>query len=508
MTPHPQSVRIFFHNRLQLIHNKEMKIDIEIPGLTQQFIGGLWQGSRNPTLVDVISPATEEVLTQVAAPSIEDADLAVAEARAAFDLGPWSLMSIDERVAVCARLCDALEARLDDMNRAWAFESGATIAHGEMINSGAGVSVWRNALDAAPGLPWEEDRGDTLLLREPIGTVLGILTFNGPIVLMGMKIIPALLAGCTVIVKHAPESPLTSRLIADAVREADFPEGVISVLAAGTEVTRHLVAHNDIDMVALTGGTAIGVDVVKHTADRLARTALELGGKSPAIIADDVDVDEVVATLADGASGFLGQVCVSLSRILAPRSRYDEIVQALAQHYAALKIGDPFDPETDRGPLAVVRARDRAEHYVALARDQGAQVVTGGRRPPGLDRGWYYEPTLLTAVNNQMTVAREEIFGPVTAVIAYDGIEEAVQIANDSPFGLAASVYTKDQDLAMQVARQIRAGSVAINMAGVSLTQPFGGYKQSGWGRECGPEGILEFTQIKQVLLGGSYLDT
>jgi acyl-CoA reductase-like NAD-dependent aldehyde dehydrogenase len=483
------------------------KLDIEIPGLTQQFIGGTWQDNASPNMIDVISPSTEEVLTQVAEPTIEDANLAVAEARAAFDMGPWSLMSIEERVQVCARLCDALESRLDAMNRAWAFESGATIAHGEMINSGAGVAVWRNALEAAPGLPWEDNRGDTLLLREAIGTVLGILTFNGPVVLMGMKIIPALLAGCTVIVKHAPESPLTSRLIADAVREADFPEGVISVLAADTAVTQHLVAHNDIDMVALTGGTAIGIDVVKRTADRLARTALELGGKSPAIIADDVDVEEVVTTLAEGASGFLGQVCVSLSRILAPRTRYDEIVEALAHYYSSLKLGDPFDPTTDRGPLAVERARDRVEHYVALAKDQGAEVVTGGRRPPDLDRGWYYEPTLLTAVNNQMTVAREEIFGPVTAVIPYDGIDEAVQIANDSPFGLAASVYTKDNELAMNIARQIRAGSVAINMAGVSLTQPFGGYKQSGWGRECGPEGILEFTQIKQVLLGGSYLD-
>jgi len=483
-------------------------LDIEIPGLRQQFIGGRWRDSAAPRMVAVISPSTEEVVTQVAAPSTEDADLAVAEARAAFDMGPWPLMSIEDRVKVCARLCDALEACLDDMNRAWAFESGATIAHGEMINSGAAVAVWRNALAVAPGLPWEEQRGDALLLREPIGTVLGILTFNGPVVLMGMKIIPALLAGCTVVVKHAPESPLTSRLIAEAVRAADFPEGVVSVLAADTEVTRHLVAHGDIDMVALTGGTAIGVDVVKRTADRLARTALELGGKSPAIITEDVDVDEVVATLAEGASGFLGQVCVSLSRILAPRSRYEEIVAALAAYYSKLRVGDPFDPNTDRGPLAVARARDRVERYVAIAIEQGAKVATGGRRPPALERGWYYEPTLLTAVDNRMTVAREEIFGPVTAVIPYNGIDEAVQIANDSPFGLAASVYSKDQDQAMRIARQIRAGSVAINTAGVSLTQPFGGYKQSGWGRECGPEGILEFTQIKQVLLGGSYLNS
>ena len=484
-----------------------MQLDIDIPGLDRQFIGGSWTAPSNQNSVDVISPSTEEVLTRAANPTIADADAAAAAAHAAFYRGPWPRMGVDERTETCARLCDALEKRLDVLNRAWAFESGATIAHGEMINSGAGVAVWRGALEAAPNLPWQEARDGALILREPIGTVLGILTFNGPIVLMGMKIIPALLAGCTVVVKHAPESPLTARLIAEAIEEAGFPEGVLSVLAADTPVTQHLVSHPDIDMVALTGGTVIGVDVVQRTAPRLARTALELGGKSPAIIGQDADLDEVMGTLCDGASGFQGQVCVSLSRILAPKERYDEVTDAFAERYASFRVGDPFDPETDRGPLAVERARDRVARYVASAIEEGAQVVTGGKRPDHLSRGWYFEPTLLANVNNAMTVAQEEIFGPVTCVIPYESIEEAVAIANDSPYGLAASIYTNDQDLALQVARDIRAGSVAINQAGVSLTQPFGGYKQSGWGRECGPEGILEFTQIKQVVTGTSYLD-
>ena len=480
-------------------------LDVDVPGLDAQFIGGVWRPGTGAR-VAVISPTTEEAIARVAEPTIADADAAVAAARAAFDHGPWPTLSAEARIAVCARLCDALEARLPALNRAWTFESGATGAHGEMINSGAGVSIWRGALEHAARIPYLEDRGDVLIAREPIGTVLGIMTYNGPIVLMGMKIIPALLAGCTVVVKHAPESPLTARLIAEAIRQADFPPGVVSVLAAGTAVTQHLVGHAGIDMVALTGGTAIGVDVVKRTADRLARTALELGGKSPAIITDDVDLDEVMTTLGAGSTGFMGQVCVNLSRVLAPRARYAEVTEALAAHFTSLRIGDPFDPAVDRGPLAVERARDRVEVHVAQALRDGARLVAGGRRPAHLNRGWFYEPTLLADVDNRMRVAQEEIFGPVTAVIPYDTIDQAVAIANDSPFGLACSVYSKNLDLAHAIARRIRAGSVAINMAGVSLTQPFGGYKQSGWGKECGPEGIAEFLQLKQIVSGGGYL--
>jgi aldehyde dehydrogenase (NAD+) len=480
-------------------------LDVAVPGLDSQLIGGHWQAGTQ--FVDVISPTTEESIAQVADPTIAEADQAVIAARAAFDEGPWPQMSITDRVKTCSRLCDLLEARMDEMNRAWAFESGPTLAHGAMINGSAGVSIWRQALELAPQLPWEENRDGTHIWREPIGTVLGVLTFNGPIVLMGMKIIPALLAGCTVIIKHAPESALTSRLIAEAIREADFPAGVVSVLAAGTPVSQHLVSHPGIDMVALTGGTEIGIDVVKRTADRLARTALELGGKSPAIIAEDANLDEVMQTLGAGSIGFMGQVCVNLSRVIAPRHRYNEVVDALAKHYESLQVGDPFDESTDLGPLAVSRGRDRTERFVEAAKAEGASVASGGSRPPHLNRGWFYTPTLLADVTNDMTIAQEEVFGPVTAVIAHDGMEDAIRIANDSRFGLACSIYSSNQEAAMNAARKIRAGGVAINCAGVSLTQPFGGYKQSGWGRECGPEGILEFTQIKQVMSGASYLD-
>lgn len=486
-------------------------LDVRVPGLDQLFIGGHWVEPATDRMVDVIMPSTETVIARVADPSPADADKAAAAARKAFDEGPWPAMSVEERVEVCARLCDELEARMDDMNRAWTFEAGAPRAHGEMINSGAGRMVWRYALDIAPGLPWEEPRrtvmGEVLLRREPIGTVLAVMTYNGPVVLMGMKVIPALLAGCPVVIKHAPESPLTSRLVAEAIEAAQFPEGVVSVLAAGVETTQYLVGHDDIDMVAITAGTEIAKDVVKRTADRLARTSLELGGKAPAIICDDADLDTVLETLVDGTCGFNGQVCLALSRVLVSRERYEEVVAAMAEAYANIRVGDPFDPESQRGPLAVKRAVERCEHYVALAQEEGAKVVVGGGRPEHLDRGYYFAPTLLRDVDNSMRVAQEEIFGPITCVIPYDDIEDAIRIANDTRYGLAASVYSADPEQALAIAKRIRAGGVAVNLAGICLTEPFGGVKQSGWGKECGPEGILQFTEIKQILLSGSYVE-
>lgn len=482
-----------------------------IPGLDKVFIGGRWEESHGGEMIDVICPADEEVIASVVNPSIADADRAAKHARHAFDDGPWARMSVEDRALVCERLADALEKRLGLLNLAWLLEAGAPLAHGEMINGGAGTMIWRNAIAQARKAKFEERRtgplGEAVIIHEPIGTVLAVLTYNGPVVLMGMKVIPALLAGCTVLIKPAPESPLTSRLVAEAIQEADFPEGVVSVLAAGTAVTQHLVEHPSIDMIALTGGTSIAVDVVKRSAARLARTALELGGKSPAIIADDAPLDMVMSTLMDGMTGFLGQVCVCRSRVLVSERRYDEVIDAFGSAFADLKVGLPWDPSVDFGPLAVERGRDRAEAMVERAVEQGAKVVAGGKRPAHLNRGWYYEPTLLRDVTNDMEIAQEEVFGPVIGVIPYRDLDHAITIANDSKFGLAASIYTADTDVALQVARRIRSGGVAVNNAGVSLTEPFGGFKQSGWGRECGVEGIFEFTDTKQVLLSGSYLN-
>lgn len=476
-------------------------LDIDIKALDGQFIGTNWIKSENNSY-PVVSPSTEQILAHVSLPTVEESDYAVSLARETFDNGSWSKLPIKDRIEVCEKLCDSIEKRLPELNRAWALESGPTLSHARIINDQVGVAVWRQMLKSAKKIQWEEQREDALLLREPIGTVLSIMTFNGPIVLMGMKIIPALLAGCTVIGKHAPESQFTSRLISEAIEEAELPSGILTLLAADTKVTQHLVSHPSIDMVSLTGGTSIGIEVVKQTADRLARTTLELGGKSPAIILEDADLDSTLDTLVPGSTAFMGQVCVNLSRVLVPKKRQDEIVDALASRYNSFEIGDPLFEGSQQGPIAVKRGLERTEQYVFSAKQQGANVITGGKRPSSFKKGWWYEPTLLSNTDNSMRVVREEIFGPVTSVTTYDDYNDAIRLANDSDFGLAASIYGKDDDLIMNMAKQIQSGSVAINTAGISFMQPFGGYKKSGWGKECGDEGILEFTQIKQVIRG------
>jgi acyl-CoA reductase-like NAD-dependent aldehyde dehydrogenase len=482
-----------------------VKLDVAVPGADRLFISGEWVEPASEDVVEVINPVDGSVLIEVAAPSIADADRAVAAARAAFDDGTWPNMPVEERVAICQKFAAAIEARGEEISRAWAIECGAPLPYAQMM-AGVASGIWQHVFELAPTLQFEERRtsetGDVLIRREPVGTVLAILTYNGPVNLMGMKVFPALVAGCPVVIKPAIESQLTMHLIADCAAEAGFPDGVLSVLAGGVEVSKHLVAHEGIDMVAMTGGTAIAVDVVKNTADRLARTALELGGKSPAIIAEDADLDQVALSLVPGATTHCAQVCVALSRILAPRSRYDEIVDYLAEKWRGIKVGDPMEEGTDVGPLANARAVARTEGFVASAKADGARVVVGGGRPEGVPTGgFWFEPTLLADVDNSMEVAQEEVFGPVTCVIPYDDIDDAVRIANDSKYGLAASVYSADAEAAIAIARRIRSGTVAINIAGVCMTEPFGGVKQSGWGRECGSEGIFEFTDIKQILL-------
>jgi aldehyde dehydrogenase (NAD+) len=343
------------------------------------------------------------------------------------------------------------------------------------------------------------------VVHEPVGVVGAIIPWNGPVANASLKVASALAAGCTVVVKPAWEGPVGNFLFAEALEAAGLPEGVVSIVPGDRAVGEHLVAHPQVDKVSFTGSTAAGRRVMQVCSDRIARVALELGGKSAGIVLDGAPLDEVIPALVSAGVGHSGQVCAAITRVLVSRRRYDEVVDALGAALAVLRVGDPFDPETNLGPLVAERQRDRVEEYIRLGRDAGARVVTGGGRPANLDRGWYVQPTLFADVDNSMRVAREEIFGPVIVAIPYTDVDEAVTISNDSDFGLSGAVFADDPERATQVARRIRSGQVFINSAGVCAFQPFGGFKQSGIGREGGKEGIFTFMETKLITSSPSH---
>jgi betaine-aldehyde dehydrogenase len=480
---------------------------VPVGHLDEIYVGGGWRPAADGGRASIISPSTEEVVATVARPGRADAT-AAAEAAARAFRGPWPRVPLAERVATCRRFCEGLEARLDDIGRVWAAESGMPLSWSARLHRHGAIVAWRSALDDAERSLADEHRtvgaGDVLLAREPVGPVLAILPYNGPLPTVGLKVVPALLAGCPVVVKAAAESALTVRLIAEVADASGFPPDVLSVLAADIDVSRHLVARPEIALISLTGGGAAATDILRQSADRLTRTVFELGGKSPAIVLDDAEVNAVLGLLVAGAMSGAGQVCTTLSRIFVPRGLHDALVDGLRDAYEGLKIGDPLDPSTDHGPLIDRRAWERADRLVQAAYADGATIVSGGGRPAALDRGFFFAPTLIANAPPSAAVLHEEVFGPVTCVVAYDDLEDAIQTANDSRLGLAAAVFGADAQRAMSVARRLEAGSVAINTIGPSLAAPYGGVKASGWGREGGPEGIQEFTNLKQILQRGT----
>ncbi|MDZ7675388.1 MAG: aldehyde dehydrogenase family protein [Acidimicrobiales bacterium] len=321
-----------------------------------------------------------------------------------------------------------------------------------------------------------------------------------PVTTAVWKVAPALGAGCTVVLKPPPEAPLSNYVLAEALEEAGLPGGAFNLVPGGREVGEHLVTHPGTDKIAFTGSTAAGKRIMSLCGEQVKRVSLELGGKSAAVVLDDADAETVVPRLVGGAMHLSGQVCGAHTRVLIPRSRYDEFVDAAADAAAAVPVGDPHDPATVVGPLVAERQRDRVEHYVAVAVEEGARIVAGGGRPAHLDRGWYVEPTILADVHNDMRVAREEIFGPVLCLIPHDGDDDAVRIANDSDYGLAGGVWSADDERALRVARRIRTGSVSVNGTASPFPHvPFGGFKQSGLGRELGVEGLAEYLEPRSI---------
>jgi len=468
------------------------------------FIGGEWVKPLSPQRLDVINPATEEKVIAVAAAGAGDVARAVAAAREAFDHGPWPRLSPAERAARLRIVADQLRQRLPELARALTLEMGSPLKV-STGSAGGPPRLFDYYAGLAEGLPEAEPRersgGEAWSVMEPVGVVAAIVPWNSPLNLSALKVAPALAAGCTIILKPAPSTPMDALIFAECLEAAGFPEGVVSVLPGGNEAGDALIRDLRVDKVTFTGSTAVGLHIARICADRLARVALELGGKSAAILLDDMDVQEAATRLLPASTMLSGQACSALTRVLVSRRRHDAFVDAFAAAMAKAKVGDPFDSATDMGPIALERQRDRVEQYIAAGKAEGAKLVTGGGRPAHLDRGYFIEPTLFTEVDNRMTIAREEIFGPVIGVIAYDSEAEAVALANDSPYGLYASVFTHDDDAVWRLGRQLRTGNVAKNAVIVDRTLPYGGFKQSGIGREGGLEGLRSFQEQKTVYL-------
>ena len=473
------------------------------------FIGGTWQPPRGGEVIEVRNPATRDLVGRAALASAADVDAAVSAARASFDSGVWSRSAPAERAAVLHRAADHLEKRAADLAVSITSELGCPLWFSEMAHVPNPIRHTRYYADYAASFAYDELRSDgrngSLVTQEPVGVVAAITPWNGPLSTPSLKIAPALAAGCSVVLKPPPETPLTAYAFADALLEAGLPEGVLSIIPGDRDAGEHLVEHPEVDKIAFTGSSLAGKKIMAAAAQRVARVTLELGGKSAAIILDDADVSVVVPALLPMAMMVNGQACIAQTRVLVPRSRQREVVDALADAMAAQRVGDPMAADTKIGPMVSERQRDRVAGYITLGRQEGARVVTGGETlplPPELAGGWFVPPTLLADVDNGMRVAQEEIFGPVVVVIAYDDVDDAVRIANDSVYGLSGSVWSADDGRAVEVARRVRTGMVSINGRPQAYGAPFGGYKQSGIGREMGPEGFAAFLETKSIAVG------
>jgi aldehyde dehydrogenase (NAD+) len=463
------------------------------------FIDGDWIVPSSTDLLTVISPYTEKVIGQVPRGNVADIDRAVGAARRAFDLGPWPRMTLDERRAVLARVGEILQPVAAELDELVSTENGVPIR----FHQGSLASRFKYYADLH--LQLQEVRTgpngeQALIVHEPVGVVAAIVPWNSPLFLAVAKVIPALLAGCTVILKPAPETPISPYPLAEAFAEAGLPPGALNIVAASDAESEALVRHPGVDCVSFTGSTAVGKSIGAVCGAQVKRVSLELGGKSAAILLDDVDaVAAVPAVLNGGMFSINGEACVAWSRVLVPRVRHDELVDAMCDTARQAVIGDPLDPATLLGPLVSPGQRDRVEGYIALGISEGAKVAIGGGRPQGQSSGWFVEPTILVGADNSMRVCREEIFGPVVAVIPYDSDADAINIANDSLYGLSAGVFTADDDRGLRVANAVRAGSVGIRSSGLSVAFPNGGFKESGLGRQYGPEGVFEFLETKAI---------
>jgi aldehyde dehydrogenase (NAD+) len=484
--------------------NTNPQVSIKAPQAL--FVGGQWVKSSGSATLKVISPVTEKVLMTFPEATPQDMDRAVAAAREAFDNGPWPRMSAQERGERLLKVAELLRARLPELSNAWTAQVGAPIGltkyaahqapdlfefYGKLIQNYKLVDERRR-----------DNGGLVRVVKEPVGVVAAITPWNAPLVLLCYKVAAGLAAGCTIVSKPSPETPMDAYIVAECIEAAGIPPGVFNVLPGGREVGDYLIRHPGIDKISFTGSTAAGKHIAGVAAQRLARTSFELGGKSAAILLEDADLEQAFKSLVPYSMPITGQVCFSLTRILVPKSRKNEIVDAYVSAVRSIKVGDPFEVDTNMGPLSMARQLERVQGYIEKGKSEGARLVIGGGRPKHMSSGYFIEPTVFSDVDAGMTIAQEEIFGPVASMIAYDDVDDAVRKANSTVYGLHGAVYTKDPERGYQIARRVRSGSVTVNGLVVDIKMPFGGFKQSGLGREGGIEGLDPYFELKTIHFG------
>lgn len=468
------------------------------------YIGGHWVAPSLDERIEVRSPHDHSLVGRAAQAAPVDVDAAVASARQAFDHSPWPTLPPERRRALVARFNELHAARAQEIAALVTSENGSPAWFTQSLQTSL-TEQTAAYLRSSESFGWEEEvtgpsGARSLVRREPVGVVAPVVPWNAPHQSALVKVVPALLAGCTVILKVAPETPLDGLLLGELFTEAGFPDGVVSILPAGRETSEYLVSHPGIDKIAFTGSTRAGRRIAAIAGEQLKRVSLELGGKSASIVLDDADLDAVAGAAPLLAFANNGQSCVAHTRLLVPRSRYEDFVAAVAAAAEQVTVGDPADPRHMVGPLVTAAQKERVESYIRSGLDDGARLVIGGLgAPEGLRQGNYVKPTVFADVDNSMRIAREEIFGPVLVVIPYEDEDDAVRIANDSPYGLGGGVWTTDTERGLAVARRVRTGTFLVNGAPIGFDAPFGGYKASGIGREFGTVGLSQYVEHKSI---------
>jgi acyl-CoA reductase-like NAD-dependent aldehyde dehydrogenase len=465
------------------------------------YIGGGWVPSSGSNSIAVVDSTTEEVIGSVPEGTVEDIDRAVAAAREAFS--GWSATPVEERAALLTAVSAALGERMESLADLITHEVGMPLVLSQLVQVGLPMAAFGSMAQVTADFNWEQTVGNSLVVREPIGVVGAITPWNYPLHQIAAKVAPALAAGCTVVLKPSEVAPLNAFVLCDIFEEVGLPAGVFNLVSGfGPVVGEAIAAHRDVDMVSFTGSTRAGKRVAEVAAATVKRVALELGGKSANVILGDADLATAVPDGVNKCYINSGQTCSALTRMLVPRDRLSEVESLATAAAESFTPGDPFDGETRLGPLVSAVQRDRVRNYIEKGVGEGATLLTGGAEAPdGLDKGYFVKPTVFSSVTRDMTIARDEIFGPVLSIIPYDTEEEAIDIANDTEYGLAGGVWSSDPERAKTVARRLRTGQVEVNGGGFNPMAPFGGYKQSGNGREFGSFGLDEYLETKAMQL-------